>query len=142
MQKKLMGTVAMAAIATLAASGAAMAGPPTAKMSNAKQTTVVYQGVQVAIDPATGRLRAPNAVERSALSEALLKNQARNSARPYDEAAARATFKRDRRTGMMSMQVPETQVSYLTAQRNADGTLEIKHEDTAEHDAPTTEVTP
>src|SRR5690606_31401772 len=56
MQKKLMGAVAVAAVAALATSGAAMAAPPIAK---AKQTTVGYNGVQVAIDPATGRMRAP-----------------------------------------------------------------------------------
>lgn len=138
MQKKLMGAVAMAAVATLAASGAATAAKPVSK---AKPTTVVYQGVQVAIDPATGRLRAPNAVERQALSRALVKGQSR-SARPADESQARATFRRDRRTGMMSMQVPETQVSYLTAHRNADGKLEVGHEAAAKSDASATEVTP
>ncbi|GAA3934249.1 post-PEP-CTERM-1 domain-containing protein [Luteimonas lutimaris] len=138
MQKKLMGAVAVAAVATLAASGAAMAAQPVSK---AKPTTVVYQGVQVAIDPATGRLRAPNAVERRALSQALVRNQA-NSVRPLDETQARATFKRNRRTGMMSMQVPETQVSYLTAHRTDDGKIEVGHEDIAVDGAQATEVTP
>lgn len=140
MQKKLMGAVAVAAVAALAA-GAATAAPPMSKMSKAKPTTVVYQGVQVAIDPATGHIRTPNAVERRALNQALVKNQAR-SIRPLDEAQARATFRRDRRTGMMSMQVPETQVSHLTAHRNADGKLEIGHEGIATDEVQATEVTP
>jgi hypothetical protein len=80
-------------------------------------------------------------VERRALNQALVKNQTR-SVRPLDEAQARATFKRDRRTGMMSMQVPETQVSYLTAHRNADGKLEVEHEDIATDDTSAAEVTP
>lgn len=138
MQKKLMGALAVAAVATLAASGAAMAAQPASK---AKPATVVYQGVQVAMDPVTGRLRAPNAVERRALSKALVGNQAR-SVRPLDETQARATFRRDRRTGMMSMQVPESQVSHLAAHRTAEGQVRIEHEAPAADASSTTEVTP
>ena len=121
-----------------------MALPATAAQpaTKAKTTTVVYQGVQVAIDPATGRLRAPTAAQRRALSAAMLENQARTSARPVDEAQARATFKRNRRTGAMSMQVPESQVSYLTAHRSADGAVEIGHEAVDTNAAASAEVTP
>src|SRR5690606_40500459 len=61
MQKKLMGAVALAAVATLAASSAAMAGPPASKMSKATQATVVQPGMQVAIVSVTGHVRAPMA---------------------------------------------------------------------------------
>ncbi len=141
MQKKLMGALAMAAVATLAVSGAATAAQPATK-AKARTTTVVYQGVQVAIDPATGRLRAPTAAQRRALSAAMLENQARTSARPVDEAQARATFKRNRRTGAMSMQVPESQVSYLAAHRTADGAVEVGHEAVDTNAAAPAEVTP
>ncbi|MDN5781427.1 MAG: hypothetical protein L0H23_05290 [Luteimonas sp.] len=128
MQKKLMGAMAMAAIATLAASGAATAAQPA---SRAKLTTGTYQGVQVAIDPVTGRLRAPTAAERKALGKVLLAPSTGSVAgqRPRTEAEARSTLKVKRKGRIgMSMQVPETQFNYLTAERNADGSISIHHE--------------
>jgi hypothetical protein len=41
----------------------------------------------------------------------------------------------------MSMQVPDSQFNYLTAERNADGTISIRHEGEGESPAPQQEVT-
>jgi hypothetical protein len=141
MRKKLRTMVAMAAVATLAASGAATAAQP---LSKAKPATVAYQGVQVAIDPATGRLRAPTAAERQALSNAILRDQAKPAAgqRPRTESEALSTLKINRKGRLgMSMQVPDSQFNYLTAERNADGTISIRHEGEGESPAPQQEVT-
>ena len=144
MQKKLMGAVAVAAVATLAA-GAAMAGPPASKMSQARQATVVQPGVQAAIDPATGRLRAPTAAERQALGNARPDSRSTGSVagqRPRNESEALSTLKVNRKGRIhMSVQVPENQFNYLTAQRNADGSISIRHEGDADHDAAPQEVT-
>ena len=145
MQKKLMGAVAIAAVATLAASGAAMAGPPMSKMSKAKQTTVVHQGVQVAIDPATGRLRAPTAAERQELSQAMLGKRTTGSVagqRPRNESEALSTLRVHRKGRVRtSMQLPDSQFNYLTAQRNADGSISIRHEGDDDQGAAPQEVT-
>ena len=141
MQKKLMGAVAVAAVAALATSGAAMAAPPIAK---AKQTTVAYNGVQVAIDPATGRMRAPTAADRQALSEAIQRDLAKSRAtgyvagqRPRTEAEALSTLKVNRKGRVgMAMQVPESQFTYIPATRNPDGSGSIRHEGDSEGPAP------
>ena len=143
MQKKLMGAVAVAAVATFAA-GAAMAAPPMSKMSKAGQATVAQQGVQVAIDPATGHVRAPTAAERQALSNSRLNKSTGSVAgqRPRNESEALSTLRVNRRGRInMSVQVPENQFNYLTAQRNADGSVSIRHEGDADHDAAPQEVT-
>ena len=138
MQKKLMGAVAVAAIATLAASGAATAAE---LVSKARPAAVAQQGVQAAIDPATGRLRAPTAAER----QALVRTQATRPVagqRPRTEAEALSTLKLNRKGRIgMSMQVPESQFNYLTAQRNADGSISIRHEGDGDHQVQPQEVT-
>ena len=145
MQKKLMGAVALAAVATLAASSAAMAGPPASKMSKARQATVVQPGMQVAIDPVTGHVRAPTAAERQALSNARTTSQPAGSVagqRPRNESEALSTLRVNRRGRInMSVQVPENQFNYLTAQRNADGSISIRHEGDADQGAAPQEVT-
>ena len=144
MQKKLMGAVALAAVATLAASSAAMAGPPASKMSKARQATVVQPGVQVAIDPATGRVRAPTAAERQALSNARATSGSTGSVagqRPRNESEALSTLRVNRKGRIgMSVQVPENQFNYLTAERNADGSISIRHEGGDDHGVAAQEV--
>lgn len=144
MQKKLMGAVAVAAVAALAA-GAATAAPPMSKMSKAGQATATQAGVQVAIDPATGHVRAPTADERRALSNARLNTRSTGSVagqRPRNESEALSTLKINRRGRLgRSLQVPESQFNYLTAQRNADGSISIRHEGDADHAAAPQEVT-
>ncbi|MFC3714851.1 post-PEP-CTERM-1 domain-containing protein [Luteimonas soli] len=146
MQKKLMGAVAVAAVAALAASSAAMAGPPASKGSKARQATVVQPGVQVAIDPATGRVRAPTAAERQALANTRMTSSRSTGSvagqRPRNESEALSTLRVHRKGRInMSVQVPENQFNYLTAQRNADGSISIRHEGDADHDAAPQEVT-
>jgi hypothetical protein len=126
--------LAGALIAAPAAAAGAGAQQVRAVKSSAAKTAVVYQGVQVAIDPATGRLRAPTDAERQALSAAMLQHQeaqlrAAGIDRPLNQAEAQATLKRNARGRIgMSMQVPENQMNYLTAERRADGSIAIQHQ--------------
>ena len=129
----------------LALSGLLMAGTAYAadqKSPQAAEKSVTVQGVQVAIDPATGRLVAPNAEQRAALSRALMERPAGSSilrsragldssAAPADEAAARKTFRTIQlKNGhkAVGMAVPETLMSSIVAERRADGSLNIHHE--------------
>jgi acyl-coenzyme A thioesterase PaaI-like protein len=105
-------------------------------------TTVAVEGVQVAIDPATGRLREPTAAERAALSKALIERavQSRSNqlsasgtdfVRPLTEQDARATTRKLRlRNGVevTGMDLPESLVSSLVAEKQADGSLHIHHQ--------------
>lgn len=144
MQKKLMGAVAVAAVAALAA-GAATAGPPMSKMSKAKQANTVQPGMQVAIDPATGHVRAPTLAERQAISNARVDSRLTGSVagqRPRNESEALSTLRVNRRGRInMSVQLPENQFNYLTAERNADGSISIRHEGDADHGTAPQEVT-
>jgi hypothetical protein len=85
----------------LLVAGTAYAGDQ--KAPQAAEPSVTVQGVQVAIDPATGQLVAPTAAQRAALSRAMVQQPAASrdlrsrgildsSAAPADEAAARKTF--------------------------------------------------
>lgn len=102
-------------------------------------THVMYQGVQVAIDPATGRLVAPTAAQRQALSAAMqpsagmLRSGVNRAARPATEAEAMSTLKRSTKGKYSaSMQVPESLMSGLVAETHPDGSVTIHHDhDTA-----------
>lgn len=135
--------------------GSAMAAPQLAASSRAPAaqgqsapSSLMFQGVQVAIDPRTGQLREPTAAERAALSKAMLHRQALEAVkprqageRPRTEAEANTTLKRSR-TGQVGMliQLPESQMNYLTAERAADGSVRIHHQGDAAAPAASQEV--
>lgn len=129
MQKKFIRAAGLAVAASLIATGA-NAAESSRQPARVSTPTVAYQGVQVSIDPATGRIRPPTDAERQALSQALGVQGTREPPRPRTEAEARSTLKRSG-TGRIaaSMQVPESQFNYLVAERNADGTLRVHHQD-------------
>ena len=138
MQKKFIRAAGVALGASLIATGA-IAAESSRQPARVSTPTVSYQGVQVSIDPATGRIRPPTDAERKALSTAL----GVQGARPRTEAEALSTLKRSR-TGRIaaSIQVPESQFNYLVAERNADGTLRVHHQDgDQDNDAAPQEVT-
>lgn len=118
-------------LAGLSAGFAAHAAEPVADETAA---TGSYAGVTVAIDPATGRLRAPTAAEqaelRAAVSTRLRKADPMSIARPGPRtlAEARLTMRRHP-DGMMSMFVPEDMMSQLTATQLEDGSIVIGHGD-------------
>ena len=126
----LLGLLVVAATATAAEQ----------KPSAATPTSMNVQGVQVAIDPATGRLVEPTAEQRAALSRAMLEESInapaarsgpRGTAAPRNEAEARRTLRtfrlKDGRRAM-GMEVPENLMNNLRAERAADGSLHIHHE--------------
>jgi hypothetical protein len=103
-------------------------------------TSVTVQGVQVAIDPATGQLVAPTAEQRAALSRAMLEQSAaapaarslrRGNATPRNEAEAQQTLRTIRLQNggqALGMEVPESLMSSLVAERRADGSLNVHHQ--------------
>jgi len=104
--------------------------------------TVMVQGVQVAIDPATGRLREPTAAERAALSRAFEVQQSKVSslsAQPRTAADAVSTFRTvNLANGVraQAVRVPQELMSSVVAERNADGSVSIHHDDHGVHAAP------
>jgi len=104
--------------------------------------TVTVQGVQVAIDPTTGRLVAPSDAQRQALSAAMLSKPNRLSSnavqqRPMTEADAAKTLKRSS-TGRYAavMQLPESLSSSLVAEKRNDGSISIHHQGDSKHAMP------
>lgn len=129
-------------LAGLSAGFAAHAAEPVADDASA---TGSYAGVTVAIDPATGRLRAPTAAEqaklRTAVSSRLRTADPMSIAKPGPKtlAEARHTLRRDR-NGVMSMHVPEELMSSMTAHQLEDGSIVIGHGDADGHAAPANTV--
>ncbi|TWT20193.1 hypothetical protein FQY83_10655 [Luteimonas marina] len=98
---------------------------------------VTYHGVQVFVDPATGKLQAPSAAQRQALGKVMQQDRAAALARrPRDEIAARSTL-RTSRTGQVAalVQVPDSHFSHLVAERQADGSIRINHGNEPEQQA-------
>src|SRR5690606_15021305 len=131
-------------LAGLSAGFAAHAAEPATADAPA---TGSYAGVTVAIDPATGRLRAPTAAEQAALQKATVAaSRLRTADRmsiakpgPKTRAEAERTTKRHR-DGRVSMQVSEDMMSYVTATQLEDGSIVIGHGDAHGHAAPATTV--
>lgn len=128
-------------LAGLSAGFAAHASEPVAHEAD----TTSYAGATVAIDPATGRLRAPTAAEqaqlRTAVSSRMRVADPMSIAKPGPRTRAEAerTVRRHP-DGRVSMQVSDDMMSFVTATRLDDGTLVIGHGDADGHSAPVTTV--
>lgn len=129
-------------LAGLSAGFAAHAAEPAADHAPA---TGSYAGVTVAIDPATGRLRAPTAAEltklRSAASTRMGAANAMSTAKPGPRTRAEAerTFRRNR-DGSMSMMTSDDMMSHVVARQLEDGSIVIEHSDDHGQPAPTAAV--
>ncbi|PPU64656.1 hypothetical protein XpiCFBP4643_22030 [Xanthomonas pisi] len=89
---------------------------------------------KVGIDPATGKLRPLTDAESAALDQqagAAARSAATRTTVPQTEAAARATERR-LPNGTVARKLPATQMSSLTATRQADGRIVIEHSDDAD----------
>ena len=113
-----------------------------APKSDAPQTVVV-QGVQVAIDPSTGRLREPTAEERAALSKAFGTQGVTASklsvGQPRTAAEAKSTFRTvslGNGIHAKAVRVPQELMSSVVAERQPDGTLSVHHDDAGVQPAP------
>lgn len=137
MQKKFTAQAIGLVLAGMFVAGAASAAEKTPAAPAQAAASVNLQGVQVAIDPATGRLMEPTAAQRAALSQAMQQRAQRNAvaprqpgAAPRNEAEARATLRTVRLNNgrtVVGMDLPEDLMSSLVAERNADGSLSIHH---------------
>lgn len=120
--------------------GAAQAAdtPSTQKAPHA----IAAQGVQVAIDPSTGKLREPTAAERVAYSKAAKARQSGVSAfstQPATRADAMKTAKKvTASNGVKATRVslPQSMMSSVVATRAPDGSISIHHEDQGTQAAP------
>ena len=121
----LVSGVALAA-STHAAEQAAPAQPDDATTAMAE-----YNGMKVAIDRKTGKMRPLTPAESRELDEKM-GQPGRSTARrglpaaPATEAAALATA-RTLPMGGTAMKLPESQLEYLQATRDADGNLVLTH---------------
>jgi hypothetical protein len=113
--------------------------------ANAAPQTVVVQGVQVAIDPATGRLREPTAEERAALAKAFNVNTVSKasalgtSAQPRTAADAKATFRKvslGHGVHATAVRVPQELMSSVVAEKAPDGSIRVHHDDHGVQAAP------
>lgn len=125
---------------TLATAAQAADAPKTAAPQ-----TVVVQGVQVAIDPATGRLREPTAEERAALSKAFGVQQQSATAsklsagQPRTAVEAKSTFRSvslSNGVRAKAVRVPQELMSSVVAERQPDGSLSVHHDDHGVQAAP------
>lgn len=104
--------------------------------ADAQSTTheVTVAGVKVGVDAETGQLRPLTASESAQLDQVLTQQakvapaMAKSFAAPRDAAAARSTVRRAAHGGV-SVKVPESQMTSLTAQLDASGQLKIEHSD-------------
>lgn len=120
-------------LAGLTVGFAAHAGEPPA----AGETTGTYNGVTVAIDPSTGRLRAPTAAELAELRANVPRANAMSLARPGPKTRAEAERTTVRhKDGHVSMQVSEDMMSNVIATQQADGSIRIEHADADGHAVP------
>jgi hypothetical protein len=115
-------------LAGLTAGFAAHASEPAATEQDATGT---FAGVTVAIDPATGRLRAPTAAEQAALRNAasrMRSNDAMSIAKPGPKTRAEAERTMRRHPdGRVSMQVSDDMMTNVIATQQADGSIVITH---------------
>lgn len=99
-------------------------------------TAVTYSGVKVGIDAKTGKLRPLTETESAQLDQVLTQGRqptfapgmAKTFSAPADEAAARATV-RQHAHGGVSARLPESQMTTVSAHRDAAGQLHIEHND-------------
>lgn len=125
---------------TLWLSGVALGLCFNVQAAYAQSTThqVTVAGVKVGIDAETGQLRPLTASESAQLDQALTQGQqakvapamAKTFAAPRDATAARSTVRRAAHGGV-SVKVPESLMTSLTAQRDTSGRLVIEHSDQA-----------
>ncbi|KQQ82856.1 hypothetical protein ASF73_18520 [Xanthomonas sp. Leaf131] len=93
---------------------------------------------KVGIDPTTGKLRPLTDAESAALDQqatSAARSSAARTSVPQTEAAARATERR-LPNGAVARKLPASQMSSLTATRQADGRVVIEHSDDTETTQP------
>jgi len=106
--------------------------------ADAQSTTheVTVAGVKVGVDAETGQLRPLTASESAQLDQVLTQQakvapaMAKTFAAPRDAAAARSTVRRAAHGGV-SVKVPESLMTSVTAHRDASGQLVVEHSDAA-----------
>lgn len=136
--KRVVNILCGTALVSLATAGAvAGEAPADGATSPDDAVPVAYHGVQVFVDPATGKLQAPSAAQRQALGKVIQQDRAAVLAkRPRDEIAARTTLRTSRSGQVYAlMQVPDSHFSNLVAERQADGSIRIDHQHDAEQHA-------
>jgi hypothetical protein len=118
-------------LAGLAAGTAAHAAEPASAPADGTQAALT-----AAIDPATGKLRAPTAAEQAQLRAAAARMRTTGKAQtlgyavPRTRAEAERTMRRHA-DGHVSMQVSEDMMSQVTAEVLPDGSVRVTHGEAA-----------
>lgn len=119
------GTTFMVLLAGVALAGTVQAANAAGK--TAKPTTGYVNGVQVAIDPVTGRLRQPTAAQIRALRASVSQRTAKTGKpMPKTRADAQRTV-RKLRDGSVIAEVSEDMLSTMVAVRQPDGSVRVQH---------------
>jgi hypothetical protein len=106
------------------------------------QVRAVQAGQQVAIDPATGKIRAPTDAERAAYSKAFQARQNRVTSLSTQPRTNADAVKTARKVTLQSgakatgMRLPQERMSSVVATRAADGSISIHHDDHGAQVAP------
>jgi len=106
------------------------------------QVRAVQAGQQVAIDPATGKIRAPTDAERAAYSKAFQARQTRVTSLSTQPRTNADAVKTARKVTLQSgakatgMRLPQERMSSVVATRAADGSISIHHDDHGAQVAP------
>lgn len=108
--------------------GLTLCGAALAADSATGLTQVTYQGVKIAIDPVTGKMRAPTAAESRALSMKL------TGGLGFKAVTRQQAVHTQHRIvgGGTSMKLPAENMLSVTATRQADGTVKVNEAKTQE----------
>lgn len=114
----------------LLVSGLALASTALAAEPTPTETPVYFNGVKVAIDPVTGKLRQPTAAEMQQLRMVAPKagRASIGKSMPKSQADAERTYRRNK-DGSASMELPESSMSTIVATQNADGSITVQDSD-------------
>jgi len=107
------------------ASGMTLAGSAFAADPVSATTQVTYNGMKVAVDSKTGALRPLTSAESRQLDAAMSGGRGLKLVTPAQAIASKKPI----RGGGVSMKLPETLMSTMSAHVNADGTITVTESD-------------
>lgn len=107
-------------------SSASAAPPATA------DTITYFNGIKVAIDPKTGRMREPTVAEMKALQATVPQSSSLARKAPRNEAEALRTQRKLPGSRGVIIEVPEDRMSTVTATVQPNGRIRISHGDAPE----------
>lgn len=111
----------------LLATGLVIGGSASAAQPATSGSYSYLNGIKVAIDPSTGRLRQPSPAELKALQASLPQQTPRAGKAPRNEAEALPTQRNLGRGRGVLIMVPEDRMMSVSATVQADGSVRVSH---------------